>query len=168
VTHKQYEIIIWKSSNKLEKKETIGWNNGVICLQTISINCPPSHQAERYGMSLICKPTWKSRKKVPSLHEANKSLPWKCDESHQNQSGGLEIWLKNELEKKLCVLVKELLRLIPCESIILSRHPDLKPSTYMDFFERAHAIPKTNDSHLILSNSVCLGLGLGRQLTPYF
>ncbi len=56
-------------------------------------------------------------------------------------------------------LVKELLRLIPYESFILSRHPDLKPSTYEDSFERAHAIPKTNDSHFILLNYVRLGWG---------
>ncbi len=63
---------------------------------------------------------------------------------------------KKKLEK-IVLLVKELLRLI---LIILSRHPDLKPSTYEDSFERAHAIPKTNDTHLlILSNYVCLGWG---------
>jgi len=58
---------------------------------------------------------------------------------------------KKKLEK-IVLLVKELLRLI---LIILSRHPDLKPSTYEDSFKRAHA----SDSHLILSNSVHLGWG---------
>jgi hypothetical protein len=49
---------------------------------------------------------------------------------------------KKELEK-IVRLVKKLPRLIPYENIILSRRPDLRPSTYEDSFKRAHANPKT-------------------------
>jgi len=54
----------------------------------------------------------------------------------------LKIDKKKELEK-IVRLVKELPRLIPYENIILSRRPDLRPSTYEDSFKRAHANPKT-------------------------
>ncbi len=58
--------------------------------------------------------------------------------------------------KKNCAFSERIAKAHPIwEYYILSRHPDLKPSTYEDSFEKAHAIPKTNDSHLILSNSVC-------------
>ncbi len=63
---------------------------------------------------------------------------------------------KIELEKKIVHLVIELLSLIPYESIILSRHLDLKPSAYEDSFKRAHAIPKTNDSILIFTWIQCI------------